>query len=87
MQVWVQPASSVRVVPSQGLPHGLIPCQLHPAFLFSQAATPLGILCPVLGGLIGISSCLNVEIRNGSTVKAVFLLLSGLQRGGDPTQV
>lgn len=37
---------------------------------------PLGILCLVLGGLVGIFSCLNVEIRNGSTAKAVFLLLS-----------
>lgn len=70
----VQPASSVRVVPSQGLPHWFIPCQLHPAFLFSQAAVPLGMLYPVLGELVGISFSLNAEIRDGSTAETCVYL-------------
>lgn len=66
-------------------------CQLGEGSSFPEAAprahplpapsclplpVPLGILCPVLGRLVGISSCLNAEIRNGSTAKAVFLLVS-----------
>lgn len=38
--------------------------------------SPSGNPVPGAGGLVGIFSCLNVEIRNCSTAKAVFLFLS-----------